>query len=124
MQLLYKKIKEAGIKLSLENEVVADIDAIKLQYCVGYSPCLTATRAASGGFWLAFRRRRMTLKEMLRVQGMHDTDPSELLASLSGHAAGHAVGNAMSQNVLQRILARLLPSVGLVSAATLDDGFS
>ncbi|CAK0902245.1 unnamed protein product [Prorocentrum cordatum] len=118
---LEAKIKDRGIKLSMKNEVAADIDSTDLSFKEGMAPCLTASRGASSGAWLAFRRRRMNQAELMRIQGM---DPSVIKVSMSQVAMGRALGNAMSQNVLERIFVALLPSVGLAQSTDLKDRYA
>jgi len=81
---------------------------------VGLIPCLTRTRAASGGNWITGIDRLLTTREMLRLQGLPDrfTELAET-ANVSDRQLRQMIGNAMSVNVLVTILSRLLPAVGL-----------
>lgn len=75
-------------------------------------PCMTASRGS--GHWVTSRGRRMTMKEMLRCQGMDD----DIKQVVSNNILGAQIGNAMSQNVVERIMVRLLPLSGLVPPGT------
>jgi DNA (cytosine-5)-methyltransferase 1 len=81
---------------------------------VGLIPCLTRTRAGSGGYWITGIDRLLTTREMLRLQGLpdHFTELAER-ANVSDRQLRQMIGNAMSVNVLVTILSRLLPAVGL-----------
>ena len=79
----------------------------------GCSPCLTASRAKTGGHYLVAKRRLMTEREICRLQGIPDGRFDYEMAKVSQSKFLHAVGNAMSSNVVARILARALPAAGL-----------
>ena len=89
--------------------VVADIDASVMTYQCNALPCITATRASNGGYWLEWQGRRTSLKELVRAQGM---DPDRVQQVTSARTLGHAIGNAMTQTVMQNIVKKLLPAVG------------
>ena len=80
---------------------------------VGQSPCLTATRCASGGHFITTRRRLMTISEMCRLQGLPPNRINYGKAKVSHKKFAKALGNMMSVNVLQRILPVLLKSIGV-----------
>ena len=81
---------------------------------VGQSPCLTATRCASGGHFIT-RGRLMTMSEMCRLQGLPPNRINYGKAKVSHKKFSKAVRNMMSVNVLQRILPVLLKSIGVVA---------
>jgi len=112
VELLEKKLAEAKYTKAQVKKVVADIDASRLCFKVGVVPCITATRAANGGYWLHGYGRKTTMSELMRAQGMQ---PDTITQVTSIRALRHAMGNAMSQNVLARIFATLLPAVGLAT---------
>ena len=80
---------------------------------VGRSPCLTATRCASGGHFMTHRGRLMTISEMCRLQGLPPDRINYMKANISAKKFATAIGNMMSVNVLQRIIPPLLNSAGL-----------
>ena len=55
----------------------------------GVSPCLTRSRYR--GHWISTLRRRFTLDEMFRLQGM---DPDYLAFVIPGAELGKQIGNA------------------------------
>ena len=88
-----------------------DVDASKSTNIYELLPTLTASRCATGGYWLTNKGRKTTTSELLAAQGF-DKDVMDL-SSVSATDLGRAVGNSMSVPVVQAILANLLPSVGL-----------
>ena len=94
--------------------VAWDIFAAKGRFMVGKVPCLTRTRAGSGGYWITRVNGLLTTREMLRLQGL----PECLItiaetAGVSERQLCQMIGNAMSVNVLVTILSWLLPALGL-----------
>lgn len=81
------------------------------------SPCLTRSRYK--GHWLLNQGRRMTLREMARLQGVPDDFP----VTVSETDFRQQLGNMMSVNVLERILLSLLPSAGLCRKEELMDKY-
>jgi DNA (cytosine-5)-methyltransferase 1 len=81
---------------------------------VGKVPCLTLTRAGTGGYWITGVNGLLTTREMLRLQGLPDKfiQIAET-AGVSERKLRRMIGNAMSVNVLVTILQRLLPACGL-----------
>ena len=101
------------------NDVVIDGDSSKTTYMIGKSPCLTRSRAGSGGFWLPCLGKRMGVKYVAKLQGY---DYDYLLGKLAGDGKtpiltdrelGLMLGNAMTLPLLQRVLGALLRSAGL-----------
>lgn len=77
-------------------------------------PCLTKSRGRCGGYYLMHAQRRMSLDDIMRLQGFN---PKDLAASsLQKTALGAALGNAMSVNILERLLPRVCYSAGLVAS--------
>ena len=86
---------------------------------LGVSPCLTRTRAATG-IYIASRGSRMTLQEMLRLQGLPPRHILRHQGDVTNRQLGGMIGNAISVNVLERIVGRVLPACGLVRGALSD----
>jgi DNA (cytosine-5)-methyltransferase 1 len=100
------------------NPVIMDVDSTWCSYMVGRCPCITRSRGSSR-FFLAPRGRRLSVAEILRLQGL----PTSILrhrCNISDRQLGAMVGNAMSGNVLERILVRLLPACGFARASLRD----
>jgi site-specific DNA-cytosine methylase len=110
--MLQRRLTEKGNVSS--TPVALDIFASKARTMVGKVPCLTRTRAGSGGYWITGANGLLTTREMLRLQGL----PECLIkiaetAGVSERQLCQMIGNAMSVNVLVAILSRLLPALGL-----------
>jgi site-specific DNA-cytosine methylase len=81
---------------------------------IGLVPCLTRTRAGSGGYWVTGVNRLLTTREMLRLQGLPDQFIERAsTANVTDRQLSQMIGNALSVNVLVATLSRLLPAVGL-----------
>lgn len=112
-----KELREKGHDPLREPWVVdCDSTVARMAYQFDRTPCITCGR--SKGHWISNRGRRMSLPEMMRLQGMNDKGFVKQVSDLS---LGKQIGNAMSVNVLERILVRLLPAAGLYPAARLHD---
>ena len=107
-------LEEESVPQEAQQEMVVNCNSIHGRANCGYTPCLTASRGASGGFWLTAQHRMMTLDEMMRLQGM---EPSSTDTSMvSKCKAGHMIGNAFTQSVITRIMARAIPAASLTPA--------
>ena len=88
---------------------------------VDIAPCITATRAKTGGFLIMNQKRMTTTQELGRLQGFPTWAVDKMLSTTAN--AGDirfAIGNAMSVNVLVRLLPRVLHSAGLLKAKPRD----
>jgi DNA-cytosine methyltransferase len=94
--------------------VVVNCDGITSSWKVDWTPCLTAARGATSGFWISHRGARMSVNELFKLQGM-----SYHHSSISKTEIGKALGNSFTQSVIARILVRALPAAGLTG--TLHD---
>lgn len=86
--------------------------SVARQWKLDETPTLTASRGRTG-FYVTKLRRRLTVKESLRLQGIRLCRKTVKMAKLSASQVGAAAGNAMSQNVLERLLPRVLRHAGL-----------
>jgi DNA (cytosine-5)-methyltransferase 1 len=109
--LLQRRLKKSN---AVSDPVALDIFASRARTMVGKVPCLTRTRAGSGGYWITGVNGLLTTREMLRLQGLPETfiQIAEA-AAVSERQLRQMIGNAMSVNVLVTILSRLLPALGL-----------
>lgn len=98
---------------------ILDCFAARPRTTRGVAPCLTRTRASSGGYWVecpgnADASGLLTTIETLRLQGLpEDFIAAALRAQVSERQLRQMIGNAMSINVLVRLFHKLLPAVGL-----------
>ena len=95
--------------------VMVDIDCSERFSTFGIDEARTVTksRGGSGGPWVSSRGRRVTISELMRLQGLHAEDiPAEELG-LSARQVGQMVGNAVPVNTMGCILAEALSSAGL-----------
>ncbi len=115
VQNVIKLLRKAGIN-PLKVPVVIDCDANICRWCIDRTPCLTATRASSGGFWITCKNGRLSLTEMLRLQAI-DPERVKIPTSLSCNKVGHMIGNAFTQSVIERIMGKLMVQARLLENA-------
>ena len=77
----------------------------------GISPCLTRSRAGSGGFWLSWQNRFMTTNEIIKLMGVWPDDVPENV--VSDRTLRLIAGNAIVVPVLARLLQALLQATGM-----------
>ena len=97
--------------------IIVDIAASKTRpnfHIDGICPTITKQRGGCQGFFNTFVNRRLTVSEMIRLQGASPDRFVKGVSKIGSRAMGRICGNAMSPPVVQRILQNLLPSVGLV----------
>lgn len=85
---------------------------------VGMCPCLTKSRlAAKGtGFYIPVLKRRLSLVEAGKLQGLPSSLVSDLLRTQTERSVGAAIGDGMSMNVLCKVLLAALTATGLVES--------
>ena len=81
---------------------------------------LTASRTRNGGHYLTTEKRKLTVNEMLRLQGIAPRAVVGWADHVSSSNFRFAIGNAMSGNVLQRIIPRALYCAGLLPKLLAD----
>lgn len=94
-------------------DIVVDIgcSASRANMMYDLCPAITRSRAASCDFWLTSAGRRLTVDELLRLQGFSAQDIN--LDGLSERQVGELVGNAMSVPVLSAVLQEGLSVCGM-----------
>ena len=93
---------------------VIDHGSSKLNYAIGYSPCLTRSRAMSHGHWVTCLQREMTTGDMLRLQGVDEWRVRGWKRHISEVQFHAVIGNAIPIPLIERILMRALYAAGLV----------
>jgi DNA-cytosine methyltransferase len=122
LQVGLKKLAGAGVNPQ-EQTCFIDIYASPsyTQARVGRSPCITATRAAQGGYYITNQRRMTETEELGRLQGWPTSYIHRMVASgVAQKVIRHAIGNGMSMNVVYRLLPRVLLAAGLVNERPQD----
>lgn len=98
-----QRLKSKGLSPELVDAVV-DIGGgrAKGHLMIGSCPTITATRAQSEDYWLTSARRRLSQKELFRLQGFKDEEVD--FSGLSMQQVGKLVGNAMTVTVLAALI--------------------
>ena len=105
-------LKQKGVDPRSIDDLVVNCNSIGGRPSKSYTPCLTASRGASKGFWIISQCRMMTRAELMKLQGMH---PALFdWGDISQTKSGHMIGNAFTLSVFVRVLAAMLPASGLV----------
>lgn len=80
-------------------------------YMVGKCPTITKARGSTLGYYDTKRNTRLSVTEMLRLQG---TDPHMFdFTCVSRSQLGAMAGNAMTVSLIKALLKQLLPAAGL-----------
>ena len=87
---------------------------------VDIAPCITATRAKTGGFLIMNQTRMTTTDELGRLQRFPTWAVGKMMSSADPRDVRFAIGNAMSVNVLVRLLPRVIQSAGLLKTKPRD----
>jgi site-specific DNA-cytosine methylase len=107
------KLKDNGID-GLRSRYVADISGSidRVSYMDSVSPCLTRSRASSGGHWLTWKQRKMHISEVFALQGV----PAKRIPEgiLSERQMGAIAGNAVPVPLLKRVMRALFQAAGLL----------
>ena len=76
-------------------------------------PCITRTRGGQLGHYVTNRKGPLTLKEMLRLQGLpEDYEDDASKVGMTPRQLGQCIGNAMSVNILTELLRSMLTAIG------------
>ena len=71
---MYDKIRQSGGDPRTENWIVDTGASLKFASCrQDMCPCITRGRGASS-FWLSSRGRKLSLRELMRLQGIRDPE--------------------------------------------------
>lgn len=97
--------------------VMVDIDATPRfgTYGISFARTLTRTRGGSGGPWVSSRGRRVSITEMMKLQGYIETDIPWETAGLTKRQIGQMLGNSVSVPVVGAILSDAMYSAGVTS---------
>eukprot|EP00438_Fugacium_kawagutii_P002478 Skav225632 [mRNA] locus=scaffold1513:162758:163270:- [translate_table: standard] len=85
---------------------------------VGMCPCLTKSRCAGKvtGFYIPVLKRRLTVLEAGKLQGLPSALVSGLLRTQTERSVGAGIGDGMSMNVLCKVLLAAFTATGLVES--------
>ena len=98
--------------------VIVDVAASpsRKNFAAGICPTITKHRGGCRGFYITSLNRRLSVFELMRLQGASPERFNAALDIIGHRCMGQICGNAMSPPVLTRIFQSLLPSVGLTHA--------
>ena len=116
-----RQAKQKGYDPEVQN-IFVDLDASErfAPWRHDLCPCITRTRAASAGFYITSRKRRLSTAEMLKLQGIRPENMRKY-RGMSPGVLNAAVGNAMSACVLERLLPRIAYAIGCIPERMPDE---
>ena len=116
-----RQAKQKGYDPEVQN-IFVDLDASErfAGWRHDLCPCITRSRAASAGFYITSRKRRLSTAEMLKLQGIRPENMREYRGMAPG-VLNAAVGNAMSACVLERLLPRIAYAIGCIPERMPDE---
>ncbi len=92
-------------KSATDYGVIIDMGSSKLNMGIGYSPCLTATRCKGLSYMDLQTAKRLSCKEMMRLQGFTTDEIAGMdFSDVSKHTLGNMIGNGFAKTVVQCIL--------------------
>ena len=94
------------------DNAIVGIGNTSMTFMRDMSPCLTANHAADRAYWSLSRRRRLTITEIMRLQGVSASRFDGWENVISERQMGKLAGNAMTVTILARIAARMFCSMG------------
>ena len=116
-----RQAKQKGYDPEVQN-IFVDLDASErfASWRHDLCPCITRSRAASAGFYITSRKRRLSTAEMLKLQGIRPENMRKY-RGMSPGVLNAAVGNAMSACVLERLLPRIAYAIGCIPERMPDE---
>ena len=106
-------ILKSGKRDPKTSPIVIDHGSSNLNYAVGYSPCITASRGKAGGHWAVWKSSRLSMEDMMLLMGVRPKRVAGWDKVISKAQMGYIIGNAIPMPLLARIMCRLLPAAGL-----------
>lgn len=111
---LVNGLRKARVKYGknpLEHLFVMDLFGSRVNIAIDRCPCITASRAAAGGYWLSSKFRFTNVNELLRLQGV---PPDRFqFGQTSRRQIGHMIGNGVSANVACHIWTEIIQATSI-----------
>jgi hypothetical protein len=103
LQQTFKKLMKMNL-VPCQTDCILDLGASSrfATFKINMAPTLTASRCASQGYYSTKQMRKLSLSELMRLQGC---DPKRFKTSgLTKTQLGSIIGNAMSVNVMEAVI--------------------
>ena len=115
-KLAYRKLWAKGIDARQEL-VAVDVGCTEKYLTFGVDICrtLSRTRAATGGFWLSTLGRKMSVTEIVRVNGMLAKEVEGCFDYVSEKDLCKMIGNSVPVPLIGEILQEAMFAAGLIS---------
>ena len=112
----HQRIKESGGNEHQPYVVDCDASRQKSNEMFNVSPCITRSR--NRGHWLIHKNRRMSIHEMMRLQGIN---PRKFNQVVSDAVLGQQIGNSMSVNVIEILMIQALNAANLLRPSSMTN---
>ena len=115
-KLAYRKLWAKGIDARQEL-VAVDVGCTEKYLTFGVDICrtLSRTRAATGGFWLSTLGRKMSVTEIVRVNGMLPQEVEACFDYVSEKDLCKMIGNSVPVPLIGEIMQEAMFAAGLIS---------
>ena len=107
LQSVLKKVIDLSQLAGVKPErlpVIVDISASSPNWGVDESPTLTRSRGEGLSFWSLQHGRRLTIQELMKLQGVNPHRVSIARAGITKHQFGAMLGNAFSVPVMKALI--------------------
>lgn len=121
LALAFADMRRKGVADPSERHFIVNISGVPDRavkkpphYKEGMCPTITSTRVSGRAYYATYLRRRLTVREMARLQGAPTCEFAEMFRerTLSISQQGKMVGNAMSVPIVMKLCHQLLLSAG------------
>ena len=121
VQQAYKAVWSKGVD-PRKVPIAVDIDCSPgyATYGIDIAPTLTKTRGEQGGPFVSTCGRRVSMNEMMRLQGFEPSDIPNWEDVVTKNQFGGMIGNSVPVGMMQAVLQKTLVAAGLVSEATAE----
>ena len=106
-----QKLQRAGADCTREDFII-DIGGSTPKIGHGFCPCITKTRAGNMAFYSVKRYRRLSVDDMLKLQGFDPRDFAGWQKIVSTRQMGMMVGNAMTLSIMERLMRQICLAMG------------
>ena len=104
---------ESAMLTLLGQECVLDMGGTMPHVMLDVCPCITRARGGQLGFWSYKRVRRLSIPDLMRLQGVSPGRFSGWQQQASRFQMGGIIGNAIPLNLMERLLRAILNTMGM-----------
>ncbi len=113
VEKMMQSLMQDDVVCTPDTDIILDCGGSKPQWKEGLCPCITATRGQSRDYWSAQRCRRLTLTELMKLQGANEAMLNGWADVISPQQMGRIIGNAMTVPIVAGIIRNIMISMCL-----------